>query len=372
MRVKELRLLNYRNYSRLTLNFNAGLTVFIGENAQGKTNIVESIYYAALGRSHRTNSDQDLTLWRAGEARIQIVFERLSVENRIDIYFKSERPKEILYNSYPIKSKELIGRMNAVLFSPEDLSLIKGAPSGRRDFLDVELSQANPSYFRKLSTYCRVVAQRNTLLKKIRERKAVPELLDQWDAQLADMAAFIVQKRLEAIKKLDMLANLMHRRITANKENLDIQYQLSGCDAGIPKDLISWYNYKLKESRQTDIMRGVTSVGPHRDDMTLMINRVNLRSFGSQGQQRTGVLALKLAELEFMKSETGEYPILLLDDVMSELDANRREQLLLFIKDRIQTFITAADINYFPKGIAGKFYRISNGEAAEDNYGAID
>jgi len=365
MRVKRLVLRNYRNYVNLTLDFTQNINVFLGQNAQGKTNILEAIYYGAMGRSHRTNIDAELIRWQQSGGSINIVFSRLDIENSLTFRLISSQNKEILYNGHTIKPRELIGLLNVVLFSPEDLLLIKGAPAGRRRFLDTEISQANPAYYRKLLQYNRVIAQRNTLLKKIREKKAKQELLDSWDEQLAGLAASIVTKRLEALKKLAMLANLMHRKISGSKENLLITYHLSGKEQGIPENLNSWYIEQLSKIRDMDILRGSTGVGPHRDDIILTVNGINLRNFGSQGQQRTGVLALKLAELEFIKSETGEYPVLLLDDVMSELDAVRREHLLSFIKDRVQTFITATDEKYFPDWKFGKFYHVVEGQVAE-------
>lgn len=366
MRVKKISLHNYRNYTALSLSFSQNLNIFIGQNAQGKTNIIEAIYFAAIGHSHRSSVEHDVIRWEQNQARIGLVFDRMLIENELVFHFYADKNKEVLYNSDPIKQKDLIGLFNVVLFSPEDLSLIKGAPAGRRRFLDLEISQASPIYYKQLIKYNRIIAQRNMLLKKIKERKSSKDLLESWDEQFSAIAAEVVLKRINAIKKLNMLANLMHRKISKNKENLEVDYKISGLeDAIVPENLITWYNSKLSESRELDIIRGSTSIGPHRDDIILKVNNINLRSFGSQGQQRTGVLALKLAELEFIKSETGEYPVLLLDDVMSELDANRREQLLLFIRDKIQTFITATDHTYFPKEIDGKYYRVEAGKVVE-------
>lgn len=366
MRIKQISLHNYRNYTALSLSFTHNLNIFLGQNAQGKTNIIEAIYYAAMGHSHRTTIDHDLILWEKPQAKVNLTFERMMVENKLSFNFSTEKSKEIIYNEHPIKQKDLIGIINVVLFSPEDLSLIKGAPSGRRRFIDIEISQASPIYYKQLVKYNRIIAQRNMLLKKIKERKSSKDLLESWDTQLAVIASDLVLKRLDAIKKLNMLANLMHRKISKNKESLEISYVVSGLEDNIvPENLNTWYNNKLSETREIDIIRGNTSIGPHRDDIILKVNNINLRSFGSQGQQRTGVLALKLAELEFIKSETGEYPVLLLDDVMSELDANRREQLLLFIRDKIQTFITATDLNYFPKESLGKYYHVVAGKIVE-------
>jgi len=361
MKVKTLTLKDYRNYDNLLLEFSPSINIFLGSNAQGKTNIIEALYYGAMGRSHRTNTDGDLIRWQASEAFVKIEYDRLDVLNQLQFQFSREKRRKIEANGQVIRLKELIGMINAVLFSPEDLFLIKGSPAGRRHFLDAEISQASPAYYHELAKYTRIVTQRNTLLKKIRERKAKPELLDSWDPQLAISAARLVEKRQAAVKKLSMLANLMHRRISKNEENLTVYYEVNGLDY-VTEDLLSWYNDTLREFRQNDILRGSTSVGPHRDDLILEVNGINLRTFGSQGQQRTGVLALKLAELEFIKSEQGEYPILLLDDVMSELDAKRREQLLLFIKqERIQTIITATDEAYFPAARIGRYYRVESG-----------
>lgn len=365
MKVNQIILRNFRNYTHLKLDFTQNINVFIGENAQGKTNVLESLYYGAMGRSHRTNTDSELIRWQQKAGSIEIAFSRMNVDNRLHFTMYQQEPREIQHNGYKIKPKEVVGLFNVVLFSPEDLLLVKGMPSLRRRFLDMELSQASPNYYQQLTKYNRILSQRNMLLKKIRERKASLEMLLPWDVQLAEMAGKIVGKRLEAVKKLSMLANLMHRKITANRENLSIVYEVQGFTD--KEDSISSEQYmkKIEEMRQQDIFRGSTSIGPHRDDLILWVNGMNLRTFGSQGQQRTGVLSLKLAELEFIKSETSEYPILLLDDVMSELDASRREHLLAFIKDRIQTFITATEEKYFPEERFGKFYRVENGMVTE-------
>ena len=366
MKVHTLNLVNYRNYSQLSLGLSSEINVFLGMNAQGKTNIIEAVYYAALGRSHRTNTESDLIRWDTAAGSVRLDFTRLDVENCLEFQFSQEKRRRILHNGRAIRTKELVGILNAVLFSPEDIFLIKGAPAGRRRFLDIEISQASPSYYHELVKYTHIVTQRNTLLKRIRERKAKASMLEIWDAQLAESASFIVKKRLESVKKLNMLANLMQRRISANAENLSISYEFHhGEDKSMTEELLSWYNRKLRESVELDILRGSTSVGPHRDDLILEVNGINLRSFGSQGQQRTGVLALKLAELEFLRSETGEYPVLLLDDVMSELDSQRREQLLMFMKkEKIQTLITATDQSYFPSEPIGCYYHVEAGRVS--------
>jgi DNA replication and repair protein RecF len=364
MKVSTLNLVNYRNYAELFLEFAPGINIFLGMNAQGKTNIIEAVYYAALGRSHRTNTESELIYWKKTAGSIRMDFTRFDVANSLEFQFKLEKRRRILYNGSNIRTKELVGAMNVVLFSPEDLFLIKGSPVGRRRFLDIEISQASPAYYHELVKYTHIVTQRNTLLKRIREHKAKSSMLEIWDTQLAESAAHIVKKRLEAVKKFNMLANLMQRRISANMENLSIYYYIHGAeDNNMTDDVVPWYNKKLRESAEIDILRGSTGIGPHRDDLILEVNGINLRSFGSQGQQRTGVLALKLAELEFLRSETGEYPVLLLDDVMSELDRSRREQLLFFIqRENIQTLITATDESYFPAEHIGRYYHVDGGK----------
>ena len=420
MQVTALHLKNFRNYADLTLALSSGINIFLGANAQGKTNILEAICYASLGRSHRTHQDSDLIRFSEPAGILQLAFSRRDVPNRIDIELPRKGRRKLLLNGQSIRPKDLVGSLNTVLFSPEDLFLIKGAPAGRRHFLDSEISQASPAYYHELLTYNRLLQQRNTLLKRIRERHSAPNLLAPWDPQLAASAARITKKRQEAVKKLHMLANLMQRKISNSKENLSLTYEIHGLENNESQSLLSderhdrngtvfesqrgfirnplsrsvdsveaplapatketsipaqtppsnqvtsplesWYNKRLEARRDLDILRGVTSVGPHRDDLAMTVNGIDLRAYGSQGQQRTGALALKLAELEFLRSETGEYPILLLDDVMSELDASRREALLAFLqREHIQTIITATDAAYFPREDFGTVYHVENG-----------
>ena len=365
MRVNRLVLRNFRNYRLLEIDFKANINIFIGENAQGKTNILEAIYLGSVGKSHRTSEDEDLIGWDLANASVDVFFSRQGVDNKIRFHLIRGQKKEIILNEFTIKPREVLGSLNTVLFSPEDLWLIKGAPTLRRRFIDMEISQAVPAYYRHLLQYNRILHQRNNLLKKIRERKATRELLETWDDQLSITAAILVNKRVESLKKMGMLANLMHRRLTSSKENLTLVYYQAGAEDAAAVINNEWFRKKIDSCRELDIGSGSTSIGPHRDDIILKGNGKDLRNYGSQGQQRTGILALKLAELEFLKSETGEYPVLLLDDVMSELDAQRREQLLLFIRDRIQTFITATDAALFPTVKIGQYYRVKEGTIVE-------
>jgi len=364
MRVEKILLQQFRNYQSLDLILQQGITAFIGDNAQGKTNILEAIVLCSLGRSHRTGQEEDLIHWQAAQAGVELCFERFGVKHWLKIQLSRQGKKEIFLNGHPVKIRDLIGQLNTVLFSPEDLLLVKGVPALRRRFLDMEISQANPVYYRHLQRYNRYLQQRNTLLKRIRSREQNPEAMEMWDEGLAAEGAAIVAKRREAIKKINMLANLMHRRITGNTENLTIAYLSAGMTEQefVPDQQVAqWYLEQWRRQRQEDIQRGMTTLGPHRDDLHLDVNGNALRAYGSQGQQRTGILAMKLAELEFIRSETGEYPVLLLDDVMSELDASRRGHLLGFIRDRIQTIITTTDETYLAGVSPERMVRIREG-----------
>lgn len=364
MIIKNISLQNVRNYKSLSLDLLSGINIFLGENAQGKTNILESVYYSALSKSHRTNNDEDLIKKEAAAAEIKINFERFGVANETDICLYRDKKRQIYFNQEKIKVREIIGKINVVLFSPEDLFLIKGSPQGRRRFLNAEISQANPRYFSDLSVYTHLLNQRNSLLKKVREKKSSQEMLDVWDPQLAELAAKIVTKRQSSIEELNKIASLMQKRLSKEKEILKITYEISGeNNEKVAENPVLWYNKRLKETREIDILRGSTSIGPHRDDLNFFVNDNELKSYGSQGQQRTGVLALKLAELEFLRQETGEYPVLLLDDVMSELDSNRRLELLEFIRrENIQTLITATETAYFPADFTNDTFIVSNGK----------
>lgn len=362
MNIKRLELKNFRNYKDETIELPSGASVFLGQNAQGKTNILEAVYYAALGRSHRTSADMELIRWDEGEALLSLEFFRMSAENKLEFRFFRDSRRKIFRNGAPIRMKDLVGTINVVLFSPEDLFLIKGAPAGRRRFLDMEISQADPSYFYDLAVYTRLLTQRNTLLKRVRDGEADESEIPLWDVQIVPRAVNLIKKRIDTVKKLDELASGTQREISGGREKLSLRYELHGADGDMTKDLFSWYNEKLAESLRLDIVRGVTRFGPHRDDLAFFVNGTDLRAFGSQGQQRTGVLSLKLAELAFFKEETGEYPILLLDDVMSELDRDRREKLLSFIRgEKMQALITATDEAYFPAGSFGNFFCVSHG-----------
>lgn len=350
------------------MDLSPNINIFIGYNAQGKTNIIEAVHFAAIGISHRTRNDSDLIYWQQNETNINIKFSKMSIISELKILLKKNQRKQLFFNGENIKQKELPGLLTMILFSPEDLMLVKGSPVQRRRFLDIELSQMSLLYYNQLVQYNKILLQRNNLLKKIKENSNLINMLDMWDEQFAKSAAFIVDKRLKNADKLNKIAQYIHANISGNNEKLDIKYSISknninlSTDTGY-KQLYDGYCENLKKYRKNDIFKGSTSIGPHRDDIYFFINDIDLKSFGSQGQQRSAVLSLKLAELELLKNETGEYPVLLLDDVMSELDNKRRSSLLDFLqKKNIQTLITATDKSLFNDSRKNRFFIINNGK----------
>ena len=372
MQITELTLRSYRSYETLHLAFDPGVQIFLGANAQGKTNIIEALYYAAFGRSHRTSSDAELIRVGADGAHIGLSFRRHDVPGELSFTFARGARRRITYAGESLRQRDLVGLLPMVLFSPEDLFLVKGAPALRRRYLDAELSQASPAYYGELLRYTRILKQRNAVLKDIRERLAAPEELPPWDAQLARSAAYIVTRRIAAVAQLGALSARVQAVLAAGEE-LALAYEIAGAGAedfaedDMTESLHLWYNKMLCEGRARDIARAATGVGPHLDDLVLRVGGMSLRSYGSQGQQRTGALALKLAELFYLQENIGEAPILLLDDVMSELDADRRRALLDFIRhEHIQTFITATDAAYFPAERMGTYRYVEAGTVRDE------
>ena len=372
MQITELTLRSYRSYETLHLAFDPGVQIFLGANAQGKTNIIEALYYAAFGRSHRTSSDAELIRVGADGAHIGLSFRRHDVPGELSFTFARGARRRITYAGESLRQRDLVGILPMVLFSPEDLFLVKGAPALRRRYLDAELSQASPAYYGELLRYTRILKQRNAVLKDIRERLAAPDDLSPWDAQLARSAAYIVTRRIAAVAQLGALSARVQAVLAAGEE-LALAYEIAGAGAedfaedDMTEALHVWYNKMLCEGRARDIARAATGVGPHLDDLVLRVGGMSLRSYGSQGQQRTGALALKLAELFYLQENIGEAPILLLDDVMSELDADRRRALLDFIRhEHIQTFITATDAAYFPAERMGTYRYVEAGTVRDE------
>ena len=372
MQITELTLRSYRSYETLHLAFDPGVQIFLGANAQGKTNIIEALYYAAFGRSHRTSSDAELIRVGADGAYIGLSFRRHDVPGELSFTFARGARRRITYAGESLRQRDLVGLLPMVLFSPEDLFLVKGAPALRRRYLDAELSQASPAYYGELLRYTRILKQRNAVLKDIRERLAAPDDLPPWDAQLARSAAYIVTRRIAAVAQLGALSARVQAVLAAGEE-LALAYEIAGAggedfaEDDMTESLHLWYNKMLCEGRARDIARAATGVGPHLDDLVLRVGGMSLRSYGSQGQQRTGALALKLAELFYLQENIGEAPILLLDDVMSELDADRRRALLDFIRhEHIQTFITATDAAYFPTERMGTYRYVEAGTVRDE------
>ena len=368
MRISEIFLNDFRNFAELNLNLSETLNIFLGRNAQGKTNILESINFASLGTA-RVSKDTELVRWTQESALLRINFSKADVSHELAIEIPADkRRRRILFDGNSVKLRDFIGKLNSVMFSPEDLFMFKNSPSTRRRFLNIILAQASPIYFSDLTTYNRLLNQRNNLLKKIRENMASPSDLELWNEQLAIAAAKITARRIDAVENLKILANDMQQAISAHSENLSLEYEihdLKNVDA--PQNfsvdyLQEWYHEIFTSRNFLDVKRGSTSFGPHLDDLNFFINGKELRLYGSQGQLRTTALALKLSEIQLLKNSAGEYPVLLLDDVMSELDIERREKLLDFLlSQKIQTLITATEKAYFPKEICGKIFHVENG-----------
>ena len=360
MRVKSLSLKNFRNYEQALITPDSGVTVFTGPNAQGKTNILEALHLCCLGRSHRTSKDEELIRWGETAARVQIQTQQADGTHEVTILLsKNQKKKKTVRIGARDAARigELFGHVCGVLFSPVDLSIVKEGPAERRRFLDMQLSQLRPQYFYSLQRAVRTLNQRNALLKEIAKNSALLPTLDMWDEQLALIGSEIAQNRREAIAVLSEEAKKAHASLTGGREELRLWYISQSVDAQDAKDqLLS----RLRAARSEDLRRMTTTVGIHRDDIGVTINGKEARTFASQGQQRSAVLSLKLAQLEMAAKETGEAPILMLDDVMSELDPSRRRQLIERI-DRVQTFVTCTDLSDLAGAKQGAVYQVANG-----------
>ena len=370
MKISSLYAVNFRNYTQCQLKLASMINVFYGKNAQGKTNILEAIFYGAFGLSHRTSTEEDLLKLGTDAMAVGIEFASFSGTHEVKLkkYRQQQKwKKEIWLDGAKVRPKEHYGALNTVMFSPEDLQLVKGEPALRRRFFDMQISQTDPIYYDLLVKYNRVLLQRNRLLKELRDEGGRQEILQPWNQEFIKLATAITKKRLQALAKLEAIASEIYASITSNQEELKVRYELKANNGELlypasAEELIeSFYAKALAERERIDILRGNTGIGPHRDDLQLLLNGFSLRSFGSQGQQRSGALALKLSQLEYVRREIGEFPILLLDDVMSELDDSRRAQLLLFIDGRVQTFITVNDRELIPDLVGNAYFRIENG-----------
>ncbi len=339
MIIQSMELKNFRNYRELKLNFDPNTNIFYGDNAQGKTNILEAAYLSGTTKSHKGSRDRELIRFGEEEGHLRTFVKKGSMDYRIDIHLKKSRTKGIAINGVPIKKAgELFGIANFVFFSPEDLSIIKEGPAERRRFLDMELCQLDKLYLHDLVSYNRVLAQRNRLLKDLAFRRDLEETLDIWDLNLAEYGKRMIAGRELFIRQLGEIISGIHRRLSGGKEALEIFYEKNAEEEGLYE--------AIRGNRERDKKMKTSTVGPHRDDLRFVIDSVDIRKFGSQGQQRTAALSLKLSEIELVKQRIHDTPILLLDDVLSELDHNRQNYLLNSIHD-IQTMITCTGLDEF-------------------------
>ncbi|MDE6251396.1 MAG: DNA replication/repair protein RecF [Lachnospiraceae bacterium] len=358
MYVESIELSDYRNYKTLNIDFDSSTNILYGDNAQGKTNVLESIYVCGTAKSHRGSKDKEIIRFNCDESHIKMFIRKDGISQRIDMHLKKSKPKGIAVNGVPIrKVSELLGLINIIFFSPEDLNIIKNGPSERRKFIDLELCQLDKIYLHNLMKYNKVLEQRNKLLKEIhfKNDSFLADTLDVWDMQLTEYGIKIIKTREEFINNINEIIYKIHKNLSGGKEELTILYE--------PNILKDDFLEKLKNNREKDISIKSTSIGPHRDDMGFYIKGIDVRKYGSQGQQRTCALSLKMAEIEIVKDLIKDVPVLLLDDVMSELDSNRQNHLLDSLNG-IQTIITCTGLDEFIESRinAKRIYKVENGK----------
>lgn len=341
MIVKSIELKNFRNYRDLKLLFDERTNIFYGDNAQGKTNILEAVYLSGTTRSHKGSRDRDMILFGEEEAHLRTFIQKRELEYQIDIHLKKNKAKGIAINRIPIKkASDLFGILHIIFFSPEDLNMIKNGPAERRKFLDVELCQLDKIYLSDLSNYNKALNQRNQLLKDIYFRPDLKDTLPVWDMQLLKYGKSIIQRRRQFVEEIGGIAAGIHHKISGGREELHLRYEPNIEDIFFEDELI--------RAKEKDLKTGQTSVGPHRDDLKISVGDIDMRRFGSQGQQRTCALSLKLSEIQLVERTIHDTPVLLLDDVLSELDKNRQNYLLDNINDT-QTMITCTGLDEFVK-----------------------
>ncbi|WP_311406719.1 DNA replication/repair protein RecF [Liquorilactobacillus uvarum] len=367
MYLSELALKNFRNYEDVELSFSPKINVLIGENAQGKTNLLEAIYVLAMTRSHRTSSERELLTFKKENATIRGTIERKLGKLKLELILSKKGKKAKINHLEQARLSQYVGQMNVILFAPEDLALVKGAPAVRRRFIDMEFGQIDPHYLHNLSQYRTILKQRNKYLKQLQSKKAADlVLLDVLSDQLAAFGAEIIARRLKFLDKLERYAQEIQNNITQTKENLSFEYEASISEVSEKSvdELYGALRQSFADNSKKEIFQGTTLYGPHRDDVRFLINMRNVQTYGSQGQQRTTALSVKLAEIELMKEETGEYPILLLDDVLSELDGDRQTHLLKTIQDKVQTFLTTPSLSEITRQLIDdpKIFRIAQGK----------
>ena len=352
MWIKKLKIKNFRNYESEEINLEKNINIFYGQNAQGKTNIIESIFLCSLGKSFRAKKDKEMIKLNEQNALVEVEYEKSDRDGKIKIEIGNK--KNIYLNGIKIKKlSELLGNLNIVIFTPDDINILKGGPQNRRRFLDIMISQLRPNYMHILNLYIKTIEQRNNYLRQIKEEHKDENLLEIWDEKLAEYAIKIYEYRKEFIEKIIKKLDIIHKNITNGEEQIELEY-VTECDSK------EKYLKLLKERRKLDIIKGFTTKGVHRDDFMIYINKKDIKIFGSQGQNRTAMLSLKLAELQVINDEIGEYPILLLDDFMSELDKNRRKNFLENIEDT-QVIITGTE-KLDIENLEYLEYNVSNGK----------
>ena len=361
MMIESIELENYRNYGQLHMDFSPGTNLLYGDNAQGKTNILEAVYVCCTTKSHRGSKDREIIQFEKEESHIKLNVRKKDVPYRIDMHLKKNKTKGVAINGIPIRrASELFGIINVVFFSPEDLNIIKNGPAERRRFVDMELCQLNRLYVHALIQYNKVIMQRNKLLKELIFHPDYESTLDVWDMQLVQYGSQVISCRRGFIRELNDMIGGIHGKLTGGKEKLTVSYE--------PNTEAEELEAALKRSREMDVKLKTTTVGPHRDDLSFIVNGIDIRRFGSQGQQRTAALSLKLAEIELVKYIVKDYPVLLLDDVLSELDGSRQEHLLEGIEN-IQTMITCTGLEDFlsHRFRIDKIYRVVEGTVTSEN-----
>ena len=366
MIIKSLELSDYRNYESLLIKFDKGTNILYGDNAQGKTNILEAIYMSATTKSHKLSKDKEIIRFGKQEAHIRTIIEKDDIETRVDMHLRSSKSKGIAIDGVKIKkAAELMGLTKIVFFSPEDLSIIKNGPAERRRFIDIELCQLDNFYLYNLNNYNKIVNQRNNLLKNLFVNPELKDTLSIWDKQLISYGSKIIERRKQFVDQLNEIIASIHSNLSGEKEKLRLIYE--------PNVDIESYASSLENSHDRDIKLKQTTIGPHRDDISFNVIsestnniEIDIRKYGSQGQQRTAALSLKLSEIELVKKITKDTPILLLDDVLSELDSNRQNFLLNSIGN-IQTIITCTGLDEFVNNRfeVNKVFKVTNGSVSE-------
>lgn len=360
MYIESLELKNYRNYEYLCMNFDSGTNILYGDNAQGKTNVLEAVYLCGTTKSHRGSKDREIIRFEQEESHIRMMVNKDGVSHKIDMHLKKNKSKGIAIDGIPIKkASQLFGIVNLVFFSPEDLNIIKNGPSERRRFLDSELCQLHKIYLQDLSNYNKILNQRNKLLKDIGFVPKLEDTLDIWDMQLSAYGKKIIALRKKFVEELNEIIAQIHKSLTGGKEEIFLEYE--------PNVREEEFEEQLAKARERDLKFKMSSVGPHRDDFCVRVNGIDIRKFGSQGQQRTAALSLKLSEIHLVKKVIKDHPVLLLDDVLSELDSSRQNYLLQSINE-IQTMITCTGLDEFIQNqfSINKVFRVIDGKIKED------